>query len=112
MNATAVQFSGGSTSSLDGRVIVVDLLYSDTNRIREMEDIATSENNIYKSIASNLVSNAVHRRPNPVIAIAADEALPITEGGLTVDRMPPNLDSFELDLNLDLISLSLLGSHP
>ena len=106
VNATVVQLTGGSTTSSDGRVIVIDLLYADTNRIRATEDIGTSEGNTYISITSNLINDAVHRQPNPVIAIPADEAIPITEGGLTADKTPPNLNSFSLNLDFDLISLT------
>ena len=106
VNASFVQFTGGTTSSTDGRIIVVDLLYGDTNMIRSTEEIGTSEQNTFISITSSLITDAVRRRPNPVIAITADEAIPITAGGLTTDKTPPNLDSFSLDLDFDLISLT------
>jgi hypothetical protein len=106
VDAAFVQLSGGTTSSSDGRVIIIDLLYADTNRIRATEMIGTSESNTFISITSDLINDAVQREPNPVIPIGPDEALPIMAGGLRADMTPPNLVMFSLDLDFDLISLS------
>ena len=105
-DAIMIQLTGGSTSSSDGLVIVVDLLPVDTNRIRALDDIGTTDFNTYISITENLIADAVRRNPNQVIAIEPSSALPITPSTLVPDRVPPMVLSFSINLVDDVITLT------
>ena len=105
-NATMIQLTGGSTSSSDGLVIVVNLLPVDTNRIRALDDIGTSHFNTYISITENLIADAVRRNPNQVNAIEPTSALPITPGTLVPDGVPPMVLSFSINLVRDIVTLT------
>ena len=105
-DAIMIQLTGGSTSSSDGLVIVVDLLPVDTNRIRALDDIGTTDFNTYISITENLIADAVRRNPNQVIAIEPSAALPITPSTLVPDRVPPMVLSFSINLVDDVITLT------
>ena len=105
-NATAVRVSSGGTVSPDGLIITVNLSPDDTNRIRATDELGTSEDNTYISITSDLITDAVERDPNQVVAIPPAMALQIQENGLYADEVLPTLTRFSLNLNNDLLFLT------
>lgn len=103
-SAIMIGLTGGSTSSMDGRMVVVDLEVADTNRIRALDDIGTSESNTFIAISESLIADTVVKSaPNLVNPIFPASALQVAPGALTPDATPPSIVSFGLDLDLDLI---------
>ena len=81
--------------------VTVRLGRPDLNEIKRIIDLATSENDTYISISSTLVSDM---KLNPVIAIPVSSPLRVTS--YVEDTTSPVLESFNLDMNLGVLTLS------
>ncbi|XP_065886866.1 uncharacterized protein [Dysidea avara] len=103
-DALAINLTRGSTASPDGLVIVADIDVTDTNTLRAVDHLATSENDTYISITQNLITDAVRRVPNPINNISLTNALPVTT--FVADMIPPRLLSFSTDLDEDVLVLT------
>ena len=81
--------------------VTIRLGRPDLNEIKRIVDLATFENDTYIAISSTLVSDM---KLNPVIPIPASRPLQVTT--YTQDTTSPILESFDLDMNLGVLTLS------
>ena len=99
--ARTVRLTGGIQPRENGRVIALQLSEDDANNIKQFTDIATSRTNTFLSLTSNAVQDPAG---NQVVAIADNNARQVTT--LTLDSVPPQLQSFGLDLDRQLLTLT------
>ena len=72
----------------------------DLNELKRIVELTTSENNTYIAIGSALISDM---KLNPVISIPASSPLKVLT--YTEDTTSPVLESFDLDMNLGVLTL-------
>ena len=93
-SGTSYKLTGGSTSSGDGRSIVIDITREDLNEIKRLEDLLVSENTSFISFSSSL---AMDLAGNPVVP--RDESDSLMTSAFTRDFTRPRLQTFDLDMN-------------
>ena len=95
--------TGGISSNEDSTLITVVLSFFDLNEIKKIRDLASDSNgsNSYISITNLTV---VDMNDNPVQTVS--DAVAIAVRNFTEDQTPPELYSFDFDLNLGRISLN------
>ena len=91
---------GGVVIGGDDPVIELHLNFEDLNNIKAIVEVATGEDNTYVSIINETVRDM---NGNQVIEVSPEEAIGVTSFGS--DTVPPELVSFDLDL--DILQLHL-----
>ena len=100
-NSKQVKLTGGSTTSGDGTVIVLDMLTADINEIKR-QDFAIMSTDTFLAVAATGVDDMAIAA-NPVVAIAT--ALPLAVSVYTPDTTKPRLVAFVLDLNVGQLTM-------
>ena len=95
--------TAGDTPSMNGLQIVVNFTDEDLNRIKEIESLLVSDESSFISITQDLISDMSR---NPVTPIRPEEAL--NTSMLVNDTTRPQLRSFDLDLNSDIMTLEFV----
>lgn len=97
-----VPLTGGDIQSLENRrIITLQLSEEDANNIKRFTDIATTDFNTFLSLTSNAVRDPSGNR---VVPITDSNAVPVTT--LTSDGVAPELQSFGLNLDQQLLTLT------
>ena len=81
--------------------LIVQLRILDLNELKQLILLATSANDTYISITMATIADT---KSNPVVPISSDSALLVKN--YTVDTTRPNFVSFDLDLNINLLTLT------
>ena len=93
--------TGGDQSTEDSTVLVVNLTFFDLNEIKKLRELASDPNGTNTFIA---VTNLT------VVDMNDNDVVEITEGlrvaNFTEDLTPPELEMFDLDLNLGILILT------
>jgi hypothetical protein len=95
--------TGGSTTSSNGAVIVVDLSSDDVLALKANSNIAISNTTTFIAIASLAISDNAFT-PNSVTAIASTAAKAV--GAFTQDSTAPKLARFDLNMETALLRLT------
>ena len=95
------QLVGGTSILPDGTLIVIQLDAADLNYIKSIPFFATNENNTYIYIDSTTIFDM---NMNPVDQITNLQAMRVRN--YTDDIKDPVLETFDLDLNLGILSLT------
>ena len=99
--AQRYSLQGGISSINDSTIITLQLDFDDLNEVKSLRELATSLESTYLSIAPSLVRDMAG---NNVVMIPEIIALQVSN--YTLDMTPPELESFNVDLNVDIISLT------
>lgn len=99
----SVTLTGGTTSSLNGRTLLLNLSSEDVVRIKASLDILKEDNETFISFTSDLITDTSHALV-PVTPITNPEALQVRD--YFEDISGPVLVSSILDLDQDLIILT------
>ncbi|XP_062518522.1 uncharacterized protein LOC134193700 [Corticium candelabrum] len=94
--------TGGVTNSTDGTEIVIQLTSEDVVDIKSQRYLCTRRGNCYITLTKSFISDM---KGNEVDAVTNGPPGKIAEL-FVVDKMPPNLVSFHLDLNSSKLSLT------
>ena len=88
---------------IDSTVIVVNLSFYDLNAIKKLRDLSSDEdgNNTFISLPLGTIADMNH---NPLVPVDADFALKVQN--ITLDMTPPQLVTFDLDLNDEQLLLT------
>lgn len=97
----SVPLTGGIQPQENGRVIVLQLTEDDANEIKRLRDIATTRFDTFLSLTVNAVQDPTG---NQVVAIAGSNAQ--QANAFTLDNVSPELQSFGLDLDQQLLMLT------
>ena len=97
----SVPLTGGTQPQENGRVIVLQLSEEDANSIKRFRDIATTRFDTFISLTSNAVQDPAVNRVVPITDSNAQQA-----AGFTADGVSPVLQSFGLDLDQQLLTLT------
>ena len=84
---------GGSTTSMDGYVIVVQITNNDLNGIKQRAGLATSRDNSFISINSQLINDQV-----PLAVTSITPAFAVQATNFTEDITQPRLVAFNISL--------------
>jgi hypothetical protein len=95
-NYTLTLTPGSTTNSTNGPVIQVLIGPVDFNEIKKLRELAIGVLTTYVSITPDLVNDM---NTNPVVPIDLMSAVQVELDGFTPDTTPPQLVSFDLDLN-------------
>jgi hypothetical protein len=98
---TNFTLTDGSTYSLNGRLVVVNITVDDLNEMKRNEYLFTSNLTSYLSIESTAIEDM---NRNPVAAIPPPDAIPVSI--YYDDITPPVLEGFDLDMNSGLMTLT------
>ena len=98
------RLTGGTTTSQDDSVIVVQLQTSDLNALKASV-FAKDSNSTYIAIEARTITDNAFT-PNEVMPITTDAALQLIEGAFTPDSTPPFLQRYTLDMDSDLLILT------
>ena len=79
--------------------IVIQLSQFDLNMIKDLTGLATNQNDTYITVNSNVIMDTFR---NPLAVIDSGDALEVSN--ISLDFTPPELLSFEFDLNLGTIT--------
>ena len=95
--STKYTLLSGNTSSLNGPIIIIDILKEDQDNIKRIENLATEADNTYLSVIYLLINDM--------------DDLPVLNVTLNVsnfieDTTPPKLDSYSLNLTSDRLVLT------
>ena len=93
-------FLRGETSSSVGTEIVITVTKDDEDNLKRIENLATNANNTYLIISSRLITDM---DDNSVVNITV--ANPLQVANFTADTTPPTLLSFDLNLNVNNLTL-------
>ena len=96
----SVMLTNGAFSSGNTRIIDVTLAPNDLDRIKAASSLGVTVNDAYLSLEAGAVSDISN---NPSIAIPSSNALPA--GEVIGDTIPPDLQSFDFDLNTGVLLL-------
>ena len=97
---SSYQLTGGSTASIDGRSIVIDITREDLNEIKKIEDLLVSGGTSFISFSSSL---ALDLAWNPVVLRDTSDGLDTF--AFTRDFTRPRLQTYDLDMNNGLLWL-------
>ena len=78
-------------------IVTIQLGRLDLNVIKQVTLLATNENNTYLSLLATAVADMNF---NPVVPITVSDPLQVTVGNFIEDRRPPELEMFDLDMNI------------
>ena len=81
--------------------IIQELLYFDLNSIKSLGELATSSNNTFLSVTEFAIRDM---NGNRLVVVEADDALPVSTYVKDITR--PLLVSFDLDMNLGILTLN------
>ena len=95
----SVQLTNGTFPSRDTRVISITLGQNDLDMIKA-NNLGTSINDTYLSLESGAVRDTSNNPNDPIPSFNALQA-----GAVTRDRIQPNLESFDFDLNRGVLVL-------
>ncbi len=98
---TWYRFTGGTTSSFNDYIIEINLDIGDLNVINMLTELATSRDNTYIIITSDLIQDM---NGNQVIEIINGRALQVDS--FYADSISPRLLEFHLDMNQALLHLT------
>ena len=93
--------AGSSTSSPDGPVVLVDLSDTDINNIARLYPLGSDAASTFITLQSGAVQDT---NGNPCVAITSDAALQASDH--TADVTRPALNSYDLDFNTGILTLS------
>lgn len=96
-----VPLTGDAQPQENGRVIVLQLSEDDANNIKRLRDIATTRFDTFLSLTANAVQDPTGNR---VVVIADSNARQAS--AFTPDNISPELQSFGLDLDQQLLTLT------
>ena len=105
-----IALTSATTSSSEGTVIEILVSNEDINRLKQNENLYTSEENSYLAIASYAITDTAG---NHVVTVAPSNALQVSD--FNNDTRPPVLMSFMVDLDsIGRSSLAFLrlSMHP
>jgi len=88
------------TTSVYSPVLVINLGRQDLNQIKENTALATNENNTFLTMTSTTIQDM---QANNVIPILRTNPLPVFR--FVEDRVPPELEMFDLNMNSETITL-------
>ena len=100
INATSYTLTDGSTfedGSYDDPVVAVVLSLFDSNEIKKLYDLATTEDNTFLTLSDDTITDMNY---NQIIAIEAPEPV----SNYTEDTTEPELISFVIDLNSNILT--------
>ena len=100
-NSTSYTLTGGSWTEEDSTEITVTFSFEDLNRIKQLRDLASDDNNTFSSFTAATVQDM---NGNPVVSVLPDRA--VTVSNFTEDTTLPELVSFNLDLNSEQLILT------
>ena len=104
-NSTSEEYSLGDSTwtMIDSTVIVVNLSFNDLNAIKKLRDLASDDegNNTFISLPLGAIADMNH---NPLVPVDADFALNVQN--ITLDMTPPQLVTFDLNLNDEQLLLT------
>jgi hypothetical protein len=104
VGTAAVNLTGGSSSSSDGRVLAIRLTAADILSLKE-EGIGLSSLTTFISIRAGLVQDLAII-PNPSQTIPAAQGLRVNAAQFGVDVVAPNLLSFSMRLDTGTVTLT------
>ena len=87
------RLTGGSTTSVEDKIIIVDIIKADLNALKGNNQLVTSRSNSFLLMDSGVINDVENRR---AIAIADGSAIQVTN--YTKDSTGPQLESFELKM--------------
>jgi hypothetical protein len=99
-NGLYYTLTSGSVLTIANTQLVITLTNSDLNEIKRRPMLATNENNTYLSFTESAIQDTSSNFIVPNISTSAVEV-----GNYTKDTTPPELISFNLDLNLGQLIL-------
>lgn len=91
---------GSSILSMDGTSLVVNISRQDLNTIKFLTDLANSPDTTYLSINAGAV---LDMNSNPIVSVSELAAYPVST--YIADETGPTLESFELNLNSEVLTL-------
>lgn len=95
--------SGGSTQSLNGLSVVIDVTRDDLNEIKRIEDLLIDQDTSYLSVQSHFIKDM---NRNNVTTLLPDRPLPINN--YTNDTTRPQIVTFDLDMNEGILAIYFL----
>ena len=93
--------SDSFTESVNGTIILLNISDSDLNLLKQMTDLATSNDTTFLSLTPSTIDDM---SGNPVVEIPLANALQVA--GFTTDTTSPQLESFVLDLDNEELLLT------
>ena len=95
------QLTGGTLLTDNNHIISFTLAFDDANYIKNISDLATTEENTFIVLTSETLQDM---NGNAIETIEVENAVPVTN--LTFDETSPVLQSFNFDLNTGRLTLS------
>ena len=96
--STVYRLTGGNTASTNGFSTLLQLSNTDLNVIKQIENLATNENDTFISLAAELVRDVANQ---PIRAIIPENSEPVAR--LIPDENLPLLNAFYLSINQETI---------
>ena len=95
--------SGGSTQSINGLSVVINITRDDLNAIKRIEDLLIDQSSSYLSIEANFIDDM---NGNDVSVIPVQRPLQISN--FTNDTTRPTIVAFDLDMNEGILAIYFL----
>ena len=95
--------TGGESSMEDSTVLVINISFFDLNEIKKIRGLASDSNgsNTFIRFSNMTVSDM---NGNPVVSLA--DGMAVQTSSFTEDTIPPELVSFNLDMNIAILTLN------
>ena len=98
--STYLAIYNSSVELIDDVFVFVQFGFDFLNELKRVDDLATNASDTFLSLPSSAI---VDMNGNEVVAIPENSARPVTV--FTQDTNPPTLQSFDLDMNLGILTL-------